>query len=142
MPKQSDDKNANVKECIEECIEERVEQGWQVAEKLFGYRPPEGQVNGAASDIVMAQAYAEIWSRPELDLRTRAMITVVALAVQGNDDELRVHLRGLAHQGVTHKEALEIMLHLSIYAGWPVALHSRKIVEEVYTALEDGAGDV
>ncbi|MAA76766.1 MAG: hypothetical protein CML73_01865 [Rhodobiaceae bacterium] len=120
----------------EEDFKDRVEKGWQVAKRVFGERPAEGQKNGVLSDMVMATAYADIWSRPGLGLRDRSVITCIVLAVQRHETELKVHLRGLAHQGVSRIEAEEMMMHISIYVGWPKALEARRIMTEVFDELE------
>lgn len=123
----------------EEDFKNRVEKGWRVAERLFGERPVEGTVNGVLSEMVMATGYADIWSRPGLGLRDRSLVTCVILAVQEHEEELRVHLRGLAHQGFSRSEAEEVMMHLSMYVGWPKALKARRLMMEVYDALESAA---
>lgn len=120
----------------EDDFKERVEKGWLVAERVFGERPPEGQENGLLSDMVMATAYADIWSRPGLGLRDRSLITCIVLAVQEHEKELRVHLRGLGNQGVSRLEAEEMMMHISIYIGWPKALEARRIMTEVFDELK------
>ena len=120
----------------EEDFKDRVEKGWQVAEHVFGERPAEGQKNGVLSDMVMATAYADIWSRPGLCLRDRSLVTCVVLAVQEHETELKVHLRGLAHQGGSRLEAEEMMMHISIYVGWPKALEARRIMTEVFDELD------
>ena len=84
----------------------------------------------------MATAYADIWSRPGLCLRDRSLVTCVVLAVQEHETELKVHLRGLAHQGVSRLEAEEMMMHISIYVGWPKALEARRIMTEVFDELD------
>ena len=103
---------------------------------MFGERPLEGQENSLLSDIVMATAYADILSRPGLCLRDRSQITCIVLAVQEHEKELRVHLRGLANQGVSRLEAEEMMMHISIYIGWPKALEARRIMTEVFDELK------
>ena len=120
----------------EDDFKERVEKGWLVAERVFGERPPEGQENGLLSDMVMATAYADILSRPGLGLRDRSQITCIVLAVQEHEKELRVHLRGHANQGVIRLEAEEMMIHISIYIGWPKALEARHIMIEVFDELK------
>ena len=120
----------------EDDFKERVEKGWLVAERVFGGRPPEGQENGLLSDMVMATAYADIWSKPGLGLRDSSLITFIVLAVQEQQKELRVHLRGLANQGVSRLEAEEMMMHISIYIGWPKALEARRIITEVFDELK------
>ena len=121
---------------IEYDFIERVEKGWLVAERVFSERPPEGQENGLLSDMVMATAYADIWSKPCLGLRDRSLKTFIVLAVQEHEKEQRAHLRGAANQGVSRLEAEEMMMHISIYIGWPKALEARRIMTEVFDELK------
>ena len=86
--------------------------------------------------MVMAKAYADIRSKPGLGLRDRQLITFIVLAVQEHQKELRVHLRGLANKGVSRLEAEEMMMHISIYIGWPKALEARRIITEVFDELK------
>ena len=81
----------------EDDFKEHVEKGQLVAERVFGERPSEGQENGLLTDMVMATAYADIWSRPGLGLRDRSLITFIMLAVQEYEKGLKVHLRGFAN---------------------------------------------
>ena len=120
----------------EEDFKDRVEKGWQVADHVFLERPAEGQKNGVLSDMVMATAYTDIWSIPGFGLRDRSVITCVVLVVQERETDLKVHLSGLAHQGVSCIEAEEMMMHISIYAGWPKALEARRMMTEVFDELE------
>ncbi len=85
-------KKINFKQALNKSeydFEERVEKGWLIAERVFGEKPPEGQENGLLSDMVMATAYADIWSRPGLGLRDSSLITCIVLAVQEYEKELR-----------------------------------------------------
>ena len=98
----------------EDDFKECVEKGWLVAEREFGERPPEDQENSLLSDMVMATAYADIWSRPGFGLRDRSLITCILPALQEHEKELRVDLRGHANQGVNRLEAEEMMMHIFI----------------------------
>ena len=120
----------------ENDFKDRVEKGSLVTEGVFGERPPEGQENCLLSDMVMATAYADIQSKPCLGLRDRSLKTFIVLAVQEHEKELRAHLRGAANQGVSRLEAEEMMMHISIYIGWPKALEARRIMTEVFDELK------
>ena len=117
-------------------FKDRVEKGWLVTEGVFGERPPEGQENGLLSDMVMATAYADICSKPCFGLRDRSLKTFIVLAVQEHEKEQRAHLRGAANQGGSRLEAEEMMMHISIYIGWPKALEARRIMTEVFDELK------
>ena len=86
--------------------------------------------------MVMATAYADICSKPCLGLRDRSLKTFIVLAVQEHEKELRAHLRGAANQGVSRLEAEKMMMHISIYIGWPKALEARRIITEVFDELK------
>lgn len=78
--------------------------------------------------------FGEIWSREEeLDLKTRSIITVVALMSKGIlDNSLKYHIINAKKNGVTQKEFAEIITHVSFYAGWPNAWAVFNMAKEVY----------
>src|SRR4051795_8261761 len=43
--------------------------------------------------LITEMAWGTVWARPELDHRTRSMITIAILAALGRSDELALHLR-------------------------------------------------
>lgn len=67
--------------------------------------------------------FGEVWSREsELPLKTRSIVTVVALMAQGlTDQSFRYHLLSAKQNGVTKTEIAEILTHAAFYAGWPKA---------------------
>jgi 4-carboxymuconolactone decarboxylase len=63
--------------------------------------------------------YAEVWTRPGLDLRSRFLISIAAAAGAGNSAALEQHLRGvLAGNFITLAELREAALHVAVYSGW------------------------
>jgi 4-carboxymuconolactone decarboxylase len=77
--------------------------------------------------------FGDIWERPELSPRDRSLITIAALVMGGNTEQLPGHLaRGKAN-GLTDTEISELITHMAFYAGWPKALSAvavaRKILE-------------
>ena len=63
--------------------------------------------------------FGEVWSREEeLDLKTRSIITVVALMSKGIlDSSLKYHIMNAKKNGVTKEELAEIITHVAFYAG-------------------------
>jgi len=82
-------------------------------------------------DNVLQNAFGEIWTRPGLATRDRSMITVALLAALGQPDELRSHLAGALNVGVTRDEIVEILMHVSIYAGVPAAGSAMRVAADV-----------
>ncbi len=64
--------------------------------------------------------FAEVWSRPGLDRRSRFLIALAGSACEGlNDDIISAYARGaLATGELTLAELREAALHLAVYAGW------------------------
>ena len=86
-------------------------------------------VPGLAEAIVEYE-FADIYTRPGLDLKTRALICVISDAAQGRDPELKLHLRFARNQGWTEDELSEALLHLAGYVGAPL------VREALLTAIE------
>jgi len=77
--------------------------------------------------------FADIYPRPGLDLKTREMLTVAALTVLGYPQaELKEHIQGALNVGCTRDEILEIILQMTVYAGFPAALEAVKTAGVVF----------
>ena len=66
-------------------------------------------------------AWGGVWTRPDLDRRTRSLITIGILAALGRREELILHLKASKNTGATPEEILEALLHVAVYAGVPAA---------------------
>ena len=66
-------------------------------------------------------AWGTLWSRPELDRRTRSLVTIALLAALGRREELELHLKASVNTGATPEEIREALLHVAVYAGVPAA---------------------
>lgn len=82
-------------------------------------------------DDVLQHAFGTIWSRPGLPIRDRSMVTVAVLAALGHTDELKAHLAGALNAGLTKDELVEVLLHVSVYAGVPAAGAALRAAAEV-----------
>lgn len=75
-------------------------------------------------EIVLGFAFADIVSRPGIDLRIREMLTVAALMAMGNaPEQLEFHIRAARNVGVTQEEIVEILLQIAVYAGIPACMN-------------------
>ena len=80
-------------------------------------------------------AWGSVWSRPELTLRERSIVTLALLAALGNFEEVAMHTRATANTGATPEDVREAMLHVAVYAGVPRANHAFKIIKETYKEM-------
>lgn len=117
--------------------------GLAMYEALFGKQNKEPLIG--LRQFTINHLFAKIWSRSRdpideeqmISLRERSMITVALLAAQGRDEELKKHIRGARHQGISKKQVLEIMIHVAHYAGWPAGNSGQRRALEVFKQESD-----
>ena len=84
--------------------------------------------------------FGENWNNQDIDVKTRSIITVVALMSSGiTDSSLKYHLQNAKNHGVTQKEIAAVITHVAFYAGWPKAWAVFNLAKEVW---ETGEGDL
>ena len=77
--------------------------------------------------------FGENWNNTGIDLKTRCIITVVALMSQGvTDSSIRYHIQNARAHGVSQKEMAAVITHTAFYAGWPHAWAVFNIAKEIY----------
>lgn len=82
-------------------------------------------------EFICRNAWGNVWQRPGLDKKTRSLITVAMLTALGKQHELKGHVRGALNNGVTPEELREVMLHATVYCGFPTAIDAFRTVTEV-----------
>lgn len=78
----------------------------------------------------------DVWARPNLDLKTRSLITVSALAALGRSNALRLNIEMALNNGATRAEILETLLQMAPYAGFPACWDALLIADEVFKQRE------
>ncbi len=77
--------------------------------------------------------FGDIYSRQNLDLRLREIATIAALCALGNaKPQLKVHVKAGLNVGLTKDEIYEIILQMSVYAGFPAAINGFLAAQEVF----------
>ena len=123
---------------------ERKAQGMIVRREVLGDAHVDRAMAGATSltepfqDFITRYAWGEIWSRPGLSRAERSMITLTALVVLRQEEELAMHLRAALRNGLTPEQIREVLLHTAVYAGVPAANRAFAVAQRVLA--EPGAG--
>ncbi|ASK27555.1 carboxymuconolactone decarboxylase family protein [Neisseria chenwenguii] len=101
------------------------EHGRSVADTLAGIAPDLGQY--------LIILFGEIYSRPQLDLKQRELVTLTALAAQGGcEKQLRVHVNAALNVGLARDEIIETFVHCIPYLGFPKVLNAVFVAKEVF----------
>ncbi|ANE22316.1 gamma-carboxymuconolactone decarboxylase [Denitrobacterium detoxificans] len=84
--------------------------------------------------------FGENWNNQDIDVKTRSILTVVALMAQGiTDSSLTYHLQNAKNHGVTQAEIAAVITHVAFYAGWPKAWAVFNLAKSVWNV---GEGDL
>jgi 4-carboxymuconolactone decarboxylase len=86
--------------------------------------------------FITRYAWGEIWARPGLPRKTRSLLTIAMMVALNRPDELRLHLRAAAKNGVSQKDIQEVLLQTAIYCGVPAANAAFHIANEVFRESE------
>ncbi|HXV41608.1 MAG TPA: 4-carboxymuconolactone decarboxylase [Anaerolineae bacterium] len=118
--------------------DQKFEQGMKIRREVLGDRYVEqAEANKTAFDadfqrFITETAWGSVWSRPNLDRKTRHLLTIVMLASLGKEHELAAHIRATQNTGVTPEELKEALLQVAIYAGIPAANSAFAVAKKVY----------
>jgi 4-carboxymuconolactone decarboxylase len=86
--------------------------------------------------------FGDVLSRPALPAPLRQLLTVGMVTAKGGlTAELEFHTRVALHLGCSPEAILEIMLLLTVYAGFPAALNGIAIAKKVLAEPTAGSSD-
>ena len=88
-------------------------------------------------DVAAETVFGALWTRPGLDIKTRALVCVVSDVATGRDPELALHLRMALRQGWTEDELVEVLIHMSGYVGLPLVRESLLTASRVFKEVGD-----
>ncbi len=91
-----------------------------------------GALGSFAVDVVMG----DVWARPQLSRRDRSLIVISVLSALGSTEELTLHTGVGLNHGLTLIEVEEILLHVAVYAGYPMAMQASRAVDECFRELD------
>lgn len=117
-----------------------TEAGLAIMREMFGAELVEGRqaavtdFNRPFEDLVVRYCFGEVWSRPQLDRKTRSMLTLAVLTALGKPNQLRIHVQTAINNGVTREEIREVLLHAAVYSGVPAGVEAFRVASDVLGA--------
>ncbi|ADF51634.1 Carboxymuconolactone decarboxylase [Zunongwangia profunda SM-A87] len=116
---------------------ERFNKGWDKLKEIDGQAGVNvieslKDVSPDLAKYTIEYPFGDVYSRDILDNRTKEIAVVAALAAMGNvEPQLKVHINAALNVGVTSEEISEIMILMSVYAGFPSALNGTLALKDV-----------
>ena len=123
---------------------ERYESGMRIRRSVLGdehvkrAEAAKDDFDADFQDLITRYAWGEIWTRPGLPRHTRSLLTIGLMVALNRGEELRMHLRAAANNGVTAAEIREVLLHCAIYCGVPAANAAFHAAKEILEQDNDG----
>ena len=84
--------------------------------------------------------FRDLWLRPALAPRDRSLVTVSALIASGQVAQISFHLNRAMDNGLTQRQAAEVLTHLAFYAGWPNVFSALPVAKDVFEKRAAQAG--
>jgi len=81
--------------------------------------------------IELQYVFGEIYHRPGLDLRSRAICAIASLVALRFEDQLAAWIRGGLRAGLSKEEVVETLMHSAYYAGFPASADAFTVASRV-----------
>jgi 4-carboxymuconolactone decarboxylase len=126
---------------------QRRERGLQLLQQMLGPEQAEWTrqlwhgIHPDFEEYVLEFVAGEMWSRPQLDLRTRSLVTVAAVTALGRPLALELNIRMALNNGASRQEVMETLLQMGPYAGFPAAWEGLTIAHKVFRELDEQQGE-
>lgn len=110
-------------------LETLSERGRKLMEQLHGdrasqgYAAPDDAVTGALYPLAIQYGYGEIWFRPGLDLRQRALVAVAAFTAL-KLGQVQKFGESALNLGLSHTEVIEAIIQTAPLSGFAPALNA------------------
>ncbi|MET3493193.1 carboxymuconolactone decarboxylase family protein [Variovorax boronicumulans] len=120
-----------------QTVQERVQRGDATVQRLNN-----GQTQSTLermrrefpflAEATEAYALGDVWSRTELDSRTRQLAAVAAFAAIGETVFMKVHAGYALNIGVSEDELKEVIYMVTVPAGFPKAIRASQVLSELF----------
>ena len=123
-------------------MSELYDKGLQIRREVLGRDAVDlslaavNKFNDPMNQLTTEWCWGEIWGRPGLDHKTRSIINLAMLTALNRPNELKLHVRGTIHDGLTPSEIQEVFLQTAIYCGVPAAIDSFTVASEVLKEMK------
>lgn len=105
--------------------------------ETFDTRAFEKMIPTMPSDM-LEMFFGRTFNRDGLDARTRLLVTIAALTVQGAhaEPQLRLTIRHALEAGATPREIAEVIYQMGMFGGLPAMQKALELAQGVFTEFE------
>lgn len=123
--KSGDEKSLRYKRGWEKLKEVDAEAGQKIINNLENISPD-------LATYIIEYSFGDIYSREGLDLKSKQLAVVSSLVAKGNArPQLKFHFGAALNTGNSINEIKEVILHMSVYSGFPSTINAMNTFHEV-----------
>lgn len=123
---------------------ETFERGLAVRREVLGREHVDASLKAASADdftqplqqLVTEFCWGAVWTRADLDRKSRSLINIAMLCALNRPHELKIHVRGALNNGVTREQIREVLLQVAVYCGFPASIEGFRVAKEAFKELE------
>ena len=125
-----------VEETRDDSLDELSARGRRLLQELHGdrgsegYASPDNAVTGALYPVAIQYGYGEIWFRPGLTRRERALCAVAAFTALRLDGQVKKFGQSALNAGATRTEVIEAIIQTAPFSGFAPALNALGALSE------------
>jgi len=93
------------------------------------------------AELTQEWLFAQHWTRPGLDYKTKTMVTMISDVATGATEALGLHVRFCRNHGWSEDEIVDAILHIMPYVGVPPTRKALLVARQVFTEM-DGNRDL
>jgi 4-carboxymuconolactone decarboxylase len=122
---------------------ENWEKGTKVRRQLLGEGAVQAMSQEVYNDPIMEKfgdyareaVFGMLWTRPGLDMKTRALICIVSDTAIHAWPELAVHMRMARRMGWSEDELIEALMHMNGYVGLPTVREAMIVARDLFAKM-------
>jgi len=87
------------------------------------------------AELTQEVLFAQLWTRPGLDLKIRSLVTAISDVSTGATEALGLHIRFCRIHGWSEDEIVECVIHLTGYIGVPLVRKALIVATKVFAEM-------
>ena len=106
--------------------------GMAKMDEVYGFSVDPDVIEGPYVAFTVDHLFGQVWTRPELDIRDRRLMTLGVLAALGQPQLVEIQYQSALDRGeLTEEQVRESVVHLTHYIGWPLSTGVNEVAEKV-----------
>jgi len=101
-------------------------------QEVYGFSVDPAAIPGPYVAFTVDHLFGEVWTRSQLDIRDRRLMTIGVLAALGQSQLVEIQFQSaLDREELTEEQVRETVVHLTHYIGWPLSTGVNEVAERV-----------